>query len=141
MSGTKEKARWAAENVMRVSPEFSIPLGKEMFSLKDEAFWRRFSDACRSCRTKMIRKGPTQNGLMPCILKSEASSKGYRKNWARLIQKIYEVDRSPAPSASGRCASYPFSGDQDLISSRTVHLRRNTLVPRDVSGLHYPDVK
>ena len=52
LSGTKEKARWAAENVMRVSPEFSIAAWQEMFSLKDEAFWRRFSDACRSAGLK-----------------------------------------------------------------------------------------
>ena len=29
---------------------------------------------------------------MPCILEANESSKGYQKNWARLIQKIYEVD-------------------------------------------------
>ncbi len=52
LSGAKEKARWAAENVMRVSPEFSIAAWIEMFSIKDEAFWRRFSDACRSAGLK-----------------------------------------------------------------------------------------
>jgi hypothetical protein len=30
--------------------------------------------------------------LVPCILQHEESSKEYGKNWARLIQKIYEVD-------------------------------------------------
>lgn len=34
------------------------------------------------------RKKQNQDGLIPCILEPEESSKEYRKNWARLIQKI-----------------------------------------------------
>jgi hypothetical protein len=45
------------------------------------------------------RKNSDQDALVPCILQPEESSKGYRKNWARLIQKIYEVD----PLACPRC--------------------------------------
>ena len=29
---------------------------------------------------------------IPCILEPELTDKAFRKNWARLIQKIYEVD-------------------------------------------------
>ncbi len=38
------------------------------------------------------RKKAEKDELIPSILESEGSSKEYRKNWARLIQKIYEVD-------------------------------------------------
>ena len=31
-----------------------------------------------------------QDGLIPYIIEPEENSKKYRKNWARLIQKIYE---------------------------------------------------
>ena len=36
------------------------------------------------------RKKSDQDGLVPCILQPEESSKEYRKNWARLIQKVYD---------------------------------------------------
>jgi len=29
---------------------------------------------------------------IPCILEPEMTDKAFRKNWARMIQKIYEVD-------------------------------------------------
>ena len=38
------------------------------------------------------RKKNDQDELIPSILGPNRSSKEYRKNWARLIQKIYEVD-------------------------------------------------
>ena len=37
------------------------------------------------------RQKENQDGLIPCILEPEENSKKYRNNWARLIQKIYEV--------------------------------------------------
>ena len=38
------------------------------------------------------RKEENQDEWIPCILESEESSKERRTNWAKLIQKIYEVD-------------------------------------------------
>jgi len=38
---------------------------------------------------------------VPCILEADKSSKEYRKNWARLIQKIYEVDPLTCPKCRG----------------------------------------
>jgi len=43
------------------------------------------------------RKPETIFGLIPYILEPGGSSKEYRKNWARLIQKIYEVDPLTCP--------------------------------------------
>jgi len=48
------------------------------------------------------RKNQNQDEWMPCILESEASTKEYRKNWAKLIQKIYEVDPLTCPKCSGK---------------------------------------
>jgi hypothetical protein len=36
----------------------------------------------------------------PCILEPQGSSKEYRKNWSRLIQKIYEVDPLTCPKCN-----------------------------------------
>ena len=38
------------------------------------------------------RKMQDQDKRIPSILEPARSSKEYRKNWARLIQKIYEID-------------------------------------------------
>jgi adenylate cyclase len=50
--GNKEKARWAAENVLRINPKFSVPVEEEMFPLQDAAFKKRLSDAYRSAGLK-----------------------------------------------------------------------------------------
>lgn len=38
---------------------------------------------------------------VPCILKSQRDEKAFRENWARLIQKIYEVDPLVCPKCKG----------------------------------------
>ena len=45
------------------------------------------------------RKKSDQNGLIPSILESDESCREYRRNWARLIQKIYETDPLCCPKA------------------------------------------
>jgi len=52
LSGNHEKARWAAENVMRVNPKFSIDIEEKMFPLKDETSRKRLFDAYRSAGLK-----------------------------------------------------------------------------------------
>lgn len=63
------------------------------------------------------RKNSDQDGLVPCILQPAQSSKGYRKNWARLIQKIYtKWTPLPARNASARCG---MEGALRLFSLKT----------------------
>ncbi len=50
-------------------------------------YYGYYSNVSRGKRKKLDR-----DEWIPCILEPKESSKGYRKNWARLIQKIYEVD-------------------------------------------------
>jgi hypothetical protein len=38
------------------------------------------------------RKKENRDALIPSILEPDKDSKAYRKNWARVIQKIYEAD-------------------------------------------------
>ena len=47
------------------------------------------------------RKKQDQDRLIPSILEPEGSSEEFRKSWARLIQKIYEVDPLTCPRCSG----------------------------------------
>jgi adenylate cyclase len=51
-TGNKEKARWAAENVMRLNPKFSVAIEEKMFPVKDKAFKNRLLDAYRSAGLK-----------------------------------------------------------------------------------------
>jgi len=47
------------------------------------------------------RKKADADDNIPCILESEMTDKAFRKNWARLIQKIYEVDPLICPKCQG----------------------------------------
>jgi adenylate cyclase len=51
-SGNHERARWAAENVMRVNPEFSISVEEKMSPIKNEDSKKRYFDALRSAGLK-----------------------------------------------------------------------------------------
>lgn len=53
-----------------------------------------------------------QDGLIPYIIESDGSFKEYRKNWARLIQKIYEVDPLTCPKCQGQMRIISFIEDQ-----------------------------
>ena len=48
------------------------------------------------------RKKNDQDELIPSILEQDGSTKEYKRNWARLIQKIYEVDPLTCPKCSGK---------------------------------------
>ena len=47
------------------------------------------------------RKGVGTGDVIPCILEPQGNSKTFRKNWARLIRKIYEVDPLICPKCRG----------------------------------------
>ena len=49
LSGRHEKALWAAENVMRVNPKFSVAVEEKMSAVQDEVYRKRVFDAlCRA---------------------------------------------------------------------------------------------
>ncbi len=59
---------------------------------------------------------------VPCILEADKSSKEYRKNWARLIQKIYEVDPLTCPKCLGKMKIIGFLEDEEVIEKILRHL-------------------
>jgi len=59
---------------------------------------------------------------MPSILEPDGSSKEYRKNWARLIKKIYEVDPLTCPKCQGRMRILAFIEDEEVIKKILKHL-------------------
>jgi len=48
------------------------------------------------------RKKRDSDELMPSILEPDASSKDNKRDWARLLQKIYEVDPLTCPKCFGK---------------------------------------
>jgi hypothetical protein len=76
------------------------------------------------------RKKQNQDERIPCILESDESSKEHRKNWARLIQKIYDVDPLICPKYSGKMKVISVIEDQDVIKKILKHLGLWQLKPR-----------
>jgi len=68
------------------------------------------------------RKKQGQDWLIPCMLGADGSSKAYRKNWARLIQKIYETDPLCCPKCSGQMRILSFIEDEQVIEKILKHL-------------------
>jgi hypothetical protein len=76
------------------------------------------------------RKKQNQDGLIPCILQPDESSTASRKNWARLIQKIYEVDPLTCPKCQGSMRVISFIEDPQVIKKILKHLGLWEVNPR-----------
>ena len=50
------------------------------------------------------------------------TDRGFRRNWARLIQKIYEVDPLVCPKCAGQMRVVAFIEDMDVIRKILKHL-------------------
>jgi hypothetical protein len=54
-----------------------------------------------SNKSRGLRKKAGTDDQVPALIDSDISRKAFRKNWARLIQKIYNVDPLLCPNCSG----------------------------------------
>jgi len=68
------------------------------------------------------RKKADADDKIPCILEPELNDKAFRKNWARLIMKIYEVDPLLCPKCSSEMRIIAFIEDPDVIKKILKHL-------------------
>ncbi len=68
------------------------------------------------------RKKADADDKIPCILEPELTDKAFRQNWARLIQKIYEVDPLICPKCSGAMRVIAFIEGLDVIKKILKHL-------------------
>ena len=60
--------------------------------------------------------------MIPSILEPDGSFKEYRRNWARLIQKLYEIDPLCCPKCSGKMRILGFIEDEQVIEKILKHL-------------------
>lgn len=68
------------------------------------------------------RKKEDSDEVIPSILEPEGYSKALRKNWARLIQKIYEVDPLTCPKCQGKMHIIAFIENEEVIKIILKHL-------------------
>lgn len=88
-------------------------------------YYGYYSNLCRGKRGKQKKIDAIPSILEPVEdpnLGGEGSSKEYRKNWVRLIQKIYEVDPLTCPKCSGAMKVISIIEDEDLIKKILKHL-------------------
>jgi len=68
------------------------------------------------------RKKEEQDDLIPCIIEEDGISSEKRKAWARLIQKIYEVDPLTCPKCQGSMKIIAFIEQAEIIEKILKHL-------------------
>jgi hypothetical protein len=75
-----------------------------------------------SNKSRGLRKKAGTDDDMPALIESEVFAKEFRKNWARLIQKIYNVDPLLCPKCQGVMKMISFIEDKDVIEKILRHL-------------------
>ncbi len=68
-----------------------------------------------------LRQKENQDALIPCVIEAGENAKPNR-NWARLIQKIYEVDPLICPNCRGVMRIISIIEDQEVINKILGHL-------------------
>ena len=92
-------------------------------------YYGYYSNKSRGQRKKIeeIEDGRINNkdksDSVPFILEPDLSKKAFRKNWARLIQKVYQIDPLKCPKCSGRMRIISFIEDEATIKKILVHLK------------------
>lgn len=84
------------------------------------------------------RKEAGTDDAIPCILEPQENSKAFRKNWARLIQKIYEVDPLICPKCKGAMKIISFIEDPSIIREILAHLGLWLVRSRPPPKIHDP---
>jgi len=75
-----------------------------------------------SNKSRGLRKKADADDGIPAIIPSAMSSKEFRQNWARLIQKVYEVDPLICPKCQGSMKAISFIEEIEIIEMILRHL-------------------
>jgi hypothetical protein len=92
-----------------------------------------YSNVSRGKRQKAGR-----NDDVPCILEPQGNLKAFRKSWARLIQKIYEVDPLFCPKCQGAMRIVSSIEDPTVIRDILKHLGLWLVRSRPPPKIHDP---
>ena len=75
-----------------------------------------------SNKSRGLRKKAGTDDQVPALIDSDLSPQAFRKNWARLIQKIYHVDPLLCPKCFGSMRIIAFIDDEQLVKKILKHL-------------------
>ena len=75
-----------------------------------------------SNKSRGMRKKAGTDDEVPALVDSDTSRKAFRKSWARLIQKIYQLDPLLCPKCRGAMKIISFIEDDQLIKKILKHL-------------------
>jgi len=75
-----------------------------------------------SNKSRGLRKNAGIDDEVPALIDSDVSPKAFRKNWARLIQKIYNVDPLLCPKCLGPMKIISFIDNSEIIKKILKHL-------------------
>jgi hypothetical protein len=89
-------------------------------------------------RGKRQKEG--KDDAVPCILEPQGNEKAYRKSWARLIQKIYEVDPLICPKCQGTMRVISAIDDRQVIRATLEHLGLWLVRSRPPPKIHDPPI-
>lgn len=91
-------------------------------------YYGYYSNKARGIRKKAeslastSKHGSASDPSVPVILDSDMSGKAFRRNWARLIQKVYHTDPLLCPKYHGEMKIISFIEDEDTIRQILRHL-------------------
>jgi len=96
-----------------------------------------------SNKSRGMRKKADADDTIPTIMPNEMSGSEARQNWARLIQKIYEVDPLICPKCQGQMKIISIIDDFEIIDKILKHLNlwdiRNH-DPPDIGPVYIPEL-
>ncbi len=75
-----------------------------------------------SNKSRGLRKKVGMDDEVPALIDTEMAPKEFRKNWARLIQKIYQVDPLLCPKCQGPMKIMGFIENDEIIEKILRHL-------------------
>jgi hypothetical protein len=87
------------------------------------------------------RRKEAEENAIPHIMESNTSSTVCRKSWARLIQKIYEVDPLICPKCRGTMRIVSFIEDRDVIKTILNHLGLWLIRSKPPAKAHAPPAR
>ncbi len=97
-----------------------------------------------SNKSRGMRKKADLDDTIPAVIPNKMSSKEFRQSWARLIQKIYEVDPMTCPKCKGTMRIISVIEELDIIEKILRHLGlwdiRNHDPPKPAISNFIPDL-
>lgn len=95
-----------------------------------------YSNVARGKRQKL-----GEDGTIPHIIESDSPSAASRKSWARLIQKIYEVDPLICPKCRGAMRIISFIEDREIIKTILSYLGLWLIRSKPPAKAHAPPAR